>query len=145
MGAWTHGAKAVFKFDNAAGVLTDISSYLTSVALKSAADQIDKTVKGDRWNVYLVISRDITITLQGHFDGDVNTNILSVFALANLGALGEVALRSWEYGPLGQVAGKPQMLGEAYLTEFNVEATLDTPVNWTAILLVTNGMTIGNY
>jgi hypothetical protein len=64
------------KIDNAAGTLTDITAYLTSVTINGSQDLIDDTTMGDEEKSFLFGQAGGTVSLAGV----VNTTTFGIFS-----------------------------------------------------------------
>lgn len=135
--AFAHGSKAVFKLDNGAGTLTDISAYVTTVGFAPKADTADVTTLGKTAKEFLAGLRDATISLEGVFDPAVDA-ILDA-------ALGAGATKTFEYGPQGSGTGAVKYTGECICTSYEVSAGVDDAGKFTAELQVSGAVTRGTY
>lgn len=135
--AFTHGKSAVFKLDNSAGTLTDISAYITSVTFDPGADVAETTTLGDSSKEYLAGLKDATLTIEGKFDPSADVVIFA--------ALGTATTRTFEYGPEGGTTGKIKYSGETIGTAYSVSSGLDDASTFTATLQVTAGVTSGTF
>lgn len=117
---------AVFKLDNVAGTLTDLSAYLTGVSLSQSGAIFDVTPLGRTWRDKLRGMDDLEITLSGIYDPAPGS------ILFNLGTA--TASSSWEFYPQGTASGKQKYSGEAYVTAFSPPANLDEGITFSATL-----------
>lgn len=134
---FSHGSRAVFKLDNAAGTLTDITIYITSISFPWSADTAEVTTLGKASKIYLAGLKDATISLEGVYDPAV-AQILQA-------ALGATSTKTFEFGPQGSSAGSPKLTGECIGTSFEVTTPVDGPATWSAELQVTDDITVTTY
>lgn len=134
---FTHGSKAVFKLDDAAGTLTDISAYITSVSFPRNADTVEVTTLGDTDKEYIAGLKDATISIEGIFDPAID----AIFDAA----LGASATKSFEYGPQGSTTGNVKYTGECICTSYEPETGVDGAGTFSAELQVSGVITRGTY
>ncbi len=130
----TLGVNQVFKLDNSAGALVDLSQYITSVdGLPGEADLQDVTTFGAAGRRWLPGLRAAEITVEGVWDAAVD---------AHFGALvGHANTQTFEYGPEGGAAGKVKYTGECRVAEYSASGGVGEPVSWSARLVVDGGVT----
>lgn len=133
----SHGSKAVFKLDDASGVLTDISQYITSITFSPSADTNEVTTLGDTSKEYIAGLKDATISIEGIFDPAVD-EILNA-------ALGSESTKSFEYGPQGETTGNVKYTGECICTSYEVETGVDGAGTFSADFQVSGTITRGTY
>ena len=134
--AFVHGKDTVFKLDNSAGTLTDLSIYVTSSGLPREVDTHEVTAYGKSAKVYIAGLSDATIPLEGKWDATLDAHMN--------GIVGGVS-RSWEWGPEGSATGKVKYSGECFLTSYESEAPVDGEVTWSADMQVTDTITRGTW
>lgn len=134
---FTHGSKAVFKLDDSAGTLTDISAYITSVSVSRNADTVEVTALGDTDKEYIAGLKDATISIEGIFDPTVD----AIFDAA----LGASATKSWEYGPQGSAVGSVKYTSECICTSYEPETGVDGAGTFSAELQISGAVTRGTY
>ena len=134
--AFVHGKDTVFKLDNSAGTLTDLSAYITSSGLPREVDTHDVTVYGKSAKVYIAGLSDATIPLEGKWDATLDAHMN--------GIVGGVS-RSWEWGPEGSASGKVKYSGECLLTSYESNAPVDGEVTWSGEMQVTDTITRGTW
>ena len=137
--AFSHGKNAIFKVDNAAGTLTDISAYLTDVSLPRSIETAETTTFGVTGGAktYVTGLNDSTITTSGKFDPTVDAHLV--------GILGQEATVSFEYGPTGSAVGKIKFTGEAIVTKYDLASPVGDVVTFSMDLQVTGAVTRGTY
>jgi predicted secreted protein len=137
--AFSHGKNAVFKVDNAAGTLTNISTYLTDVSLPRSIETAETTtfaVTGGS-KTYVTGLNDATITTSGKFDPTVDAHLV--------GIIGQDATVSFEYGPTGSDTGKVKFTGECILTKYDLASPVGDVVTFSADFQISGQVTRGTY
>ena len=137
MPTFRHGKSTVFKVDNAAGSLTDISNTLTDVGFPQTVDTAETSTFGSSAKSYVVGLTDSTLSVSGNFDATVDAHLA--------GVLGQAASLSFEYGPEGSTAGYVKYTGEAYLTSYEKSGAIGDVVSYSAEFQVTGAITRGTY
>lgn len=130
--AFSHGKDTVFKVDNAAGALTDISAFLRSVSFPETLETAEVTVFGKASKEYIVGLKDSTLSIEGKWDPTPDAHLS--------GILGASATKTFEYGPEGSAVGKVKYTGEAILTAYNKDSPLDDAAGFTAEFQVTGNV-----
>jgi predicted secreted protein len=129
--AFVHGKVAVFKIDNSAGSLTDISAYCDNVDFPLTADTAEVTTFGDDFKDYIPGLRDGTISISGSFDATVDALLAGILLKAG----------TYEFGPAGGAGGAIRYTGEAICTAYNVSAPVGDKVSFSAEFQATGTMT----
>jgi predicted secreted protein len=137
MPTFRHGKSTVFKVDNAAGTLTDISNTLTDVSFPQSVETAETTSFGSSAKTYIVGLSDSTISVSGNFDATVDAHLAAI--------LGQAATVSFEYGPEGSTAGQVKYTGEAILTSYEKSGAVGDVVTYSTELQVTGAVTRGTY
>lgn len=137
MPTFRHGKSTVFKVDNAAGTLTDISNTLTDVSFPQSVETAETTSFGSSAKTYIVGLSDSTVSASGNYDATVDAHLALI--------LGQAATVSFEYGPEGSTAGQVKYTGEAILTSYEKSGAVGDVVTYSAELQVTGAVTRGTY
>ena len=137
MPTFRHGKSTVFKVDNAAGTLTNISDTLTDVSFPQSVDTAETSSFGSSAKSYVVGLSDSTLSVAGNFDATVDAHLA--------GILGQAASVSFEYGPEGSTNGFVKYTGEAYLTSYEKSGAIGDVVTYSAEFQVTGAITRGTY
>jgi hypothetical protein len=137
MPTFRHGKSTVFKVDNAAGSLTDISNTLTDVGFPQSVDTAETSTFGSSAKSYVVGLTDSTLSVSGNFDATVDAHLAAI--------LGQSASVSFEYGPEGSTAGYVKYTGEALLTSYEKSGAIGDVVSYSAEFQVTGAITRGTY
>ena len=137
MPTFRHGKSTVFKVDNNAGSLTDISNTLTDVSFPQSVDTAETSAFGSSAKSYIVGLTDSTLSISGNFDATVDAHLAAV--------LGQAASLSFEYGPEGSTAGFVKYTGEALLTSYEKSGAIGDVVTYSAEFQVTGAITRGTY
>lgn len=135
--AFVHGKDSVFKIDNAAGSLTNISTYVKDCSLAQSVDVPETSTFGDNAKTFITGLSSATFSINGLFDPTVNTVLA--------GITGSSTTKSFEYGPAGSTAGLPKYTGEAILTSYGVSGDVSDAVQFTAEFQITGAVTLGTY
>jgi hypothetical protein len=131
-------AKAsVFKLDNAAGTLTDISAYVDSVSgIANTTDMLETTTFGATSKSYIGGLRNgDTISVAGKWDATLNTQVTAL--------LGASSTSTFEYHPAGTGTGTPKVSGECLVSNYEVSSSVADLVTFTISLQITGNVTWG--
>jgi hypothetical protein len=137
MPTFRHGKSTVFKVDNAAGTLTNISDTLTDVSFPQSVDTAETSTFGSSAKSYVVGLSDSTLSVSGNFDATVDAHLAAV--------LGQSASLSFEYGPEGSTNGFVKYTGECILTSYEKSGAIGDVVTYSAEFQVTGAITRGTY
>ena len=137
MPTFRHGKSTVFKVDNAAGTLTDISNTLTDVSFPQSVDTAETSAFGSSAKSYVVGLSDATLSVSGNYDATVDAQLAAV--------LGQAASLSFEYGPEGSTAGQVKYTGESILTSYEKSGAIGDVVTFSAEFQITGAVTRGSY
>lgn len=137
MPSFKHGKSAVFKVDNAAGALTNISDTLNSVSFPREAETLETTSFGSSDRSYVIGFKNATVSVEGSFDATVDTHLAAI--------LGQEASVSFEYGPEGSTASSTKYTGEAFMTSYETSAGVGDIVSYSAEFQITGAITRGVY
>jgi len=121
-----HGSKLVFKLDNQAGTLKDISSYVKSVdGLPAEIEMNDVTcggAVGHQWFRGLP-SGDIKIECVFDDTADSAWDVIKDFK-------SDTTPRSFEYGPAGSTSGYVKITGECVIKSCPLSAKSTDPLTF---------------
>ena len=137
MPTFRHGKSTVFKVDNNAGSLTDISNTLTDVSFPQSVDTAETSAFGSSAKSYVVGLTDATLSVSGNFDATVDAHLAAI--------VGKADSVSFEYGPEGSTAGFVKYTGEALLTSYEKSGAIGDVVTYSAEFQVTGAITRGAY
>lgn len=137
MPTFRHGKSTVFKVDNNAGSLTDISNTLTDVSFPQSVDTAETSAFGASAKSYVVGLSDATLSVSGNFDATVDAHLAAI--------VGKADSVSFEYGPEGSTAGFVKYTGEALLTSYEKSGAIGDVVTYSAEFQVTGAITRGTY
>jgi predicted secreted protein len=137
MPTFRHGKSTVFKVDNAAGTLTDISNTLTDVSFPQSVETAETTSFGSSAKTYIVGLTDSTISVSGNWDATVDAHLAAI--------LGQAATVSFEYGPEGSTSTYIKYSGEAIVTSYEKSGAIGDVVSYSAELQVTGAVTRGTW
>lgn len=135
--AFVAAKSSVFKLDNAAGSLTDISAYVDSVGgIANTTDMLETTTFGSASKTFIGGLRNgDTISVSGKWDSTLNTQITAL--------LGATTSSTWEYHPAGTTAGLPKVSGECFVTSYEVSSAVADLVTFSMSLQITGAVTHG--
>ena len=137
MPTFRHGKSTVFKVDNNAGSLTDISNTLTDVSFPQSVDTAETSAFGSSAKSYIVGLTDSTLSISGNFDATVDAHLAAI--------VGKADSVSFEYGPEGSTAGFVKYTGEALQTSYEKSGAIGDVVTYSAEFQVTGAITRGTY
>ena len=137
MPTFRHGKSTVFKVDNNAGSLTDISNTLTDVSFPQSVDTAETSAFGASAKSYIVGLTDSTLSISGNFDATVDAHLAAI--------VGKADSVSFEYGPEGSTATFVKYTGEALLTSYEKSGAIGDVVTYSAEFQVTGAITRGAY
>ena len=137
MPTFRHGKSTVFKVDNNAGSLTDISNTLTDVSFPQSVDTAETSAFGSSAKSYVVGLSDATLSVSGNFDATVDAHLAAI--------VGKADSVSFEYGPEGSTATFVKYTGEALLTSYEKSGAIGDVVTYSAEFQVTGAITRGAY
>ena len=137
MPTFRHGKSTVFKVDNNAGTLTDISNTLTDVSFPQSVDTAETSAFGASAKSYIVGLTDATLSVSGNYDATVDAHLAAI--------VGQAASVSFEYGPEGSTAGFVKYTGEAILTSYEKSGAIGDVVSYSAEFQVSGAITRGTY
>lgn len=131
------GKNSVFKLDNSAGSLQDLSAYITDISgINNTTAMIDTTTLGDASLEYTPGLRNgDTITLNGNYDATPNTHFTAL--------LGQSTSSTFEYSPAGTTASLPKVSGECFITSYALNSAVADVVKFTVTLQITGAVTWG--
>lgn len=137
------GNKLVFKLDNAAGTLVDLSQYITRCSIPVVQDTHDtNTADGSSHKTSMLgLKGGAEFTVDFLFHDDLFTHIAAVYNLST------GASQSYEYGPNTSTAGKAKFSGECFLKTWSPDSPGGTgaPTTMTATFQQHGTQTIGTW
>lgn len=136
--AFSHGKDAVVKFGTVGvpGTATDISQYVTSVALPRAADVAETSTLGDASKNYIAGMKDGTVTVEGRFDPTVDTHLAGILGVNGI---------AFEVGPAGSGSGSPKYTGTCICQSYEVSMDVGDAVGFSADFQISGDVTRGTY
>lgn len=117
------------------GVLTNITTYCTSVNLDISSNAIDVSTLGTAWRSSVKGMSAATLALAGISDPYMGTLLLYQAT--------QTTSISFEWYPQGSASGKEKVSGELVMTGAPRSAALDDAVQWSANYTVTGPLTLG--
>lgn len=142
--AFSHGKGGAFRLDNAAGSLTDISTYLDDISFPQTVETGETTTfqSPGSAKTYVVGLRDTTLSLSGRYDPTIDALLSGVIEAQESGTL---ATASFEFGPAGSASSAIRYTGEAIVTSYDMTTPVGDVVTFTAELQVTGPVTRGTF
>jgi hypothetical protein len=140
--AFKHGKATVFKMDNSAGSLTDLSAYMDEVGFPRETEAAETTTFGKQDKTYIVGLSDSSFSCSGKADVTCDGVIEGARAALSAGTIDTV---SFEYGPSGSATGQPKYSGEALITSYEQSSPVGDVVTFSLALQVTGVVTRGTW
>lgn len=135
---FVHGKVSVFKLDNSAGSLQDLSAYCDSVDFPQTLETAEVTTFGDNAKEYIVGLADSTLSVSGSWDPTLDAHMSGVLAAM---AAGTQTTATFEYGPEGSAATKVKYTGECIITSYSGASAVADKVTFSAEFQVTGAVT----
>ena len=128
-------------YDNAAGSLTDVTPYVTSVAgVDLVRASLDTTSLNDAaMTAILGLKGGQTVTLSGNYHGTMHTQMIAIEALTT------GATQTIRYSPAGTGATAPFVSVETILESYTISSATNGLVTYTATLKATGAATTGTH
>lgn len=139
-----HGSKGVFKIDDAAGTLRDISIYVDDLQLSRKFDTPETTGEGGTTaKTFIVGLQEADITIKGTWDNTATTGSETVLGSdANAGGqLTAGGTLSFEVDPAGTAVGTIKYTGECWMTQYDQSAPINNRVSFSAQFKVSGAVT----
>lgn len=133
MPTFRHGRNTVFKVQDAANTLTDISPVLKDVSLPISADTPETTAFGSTNKTYVIGIKDGRFSCSGMYDATVDALLSGIF--------GFETARTFEYGPEGSTTGRVKYTGSVFLTSYSVSGSVADMVAASCEFQVTGALT----
>lgn len=126
--AAVHGKGSLFKLDNAAGVLTDISTYVTSVGLDMPIDEAETTTLGQNNKTFIQGLKSGTISLECNYDATFDAFLNGI----------EFLTGTFNYLPAG--AAGVVYSGECFITSIGMPTSVGDVVKISVALRITGAV-----
>jgi len=110
----TAGWRLVFKLDNAAGTLTDITAKLNDFSFPQTAGTEEATTFGDDSQEFISTLKGATIDIAGDWDSTIDEHLFGIRGLD--------ATQTFEYFPTGEASGNVKYSGECRLTSYEISS-----------------------
>ena len=131
------GKGAVWKIDDSAGTLRDISGDVSSVDFPEEVGTAETTGLGASARSFIPTLKGATASVQGFFNSAATTGSDTVLS----GLVGLATSSTFEFGPEGSATGKIRYTGESYVTRYQKSAPVDGVVSFSLDLQVTGAVT----
>lgn len=113
--AFSHGSKAVFKIQNAAGVSTDITVYLDDITLPRSVDTAETTTLGKLSKTRIAGLKDASLSGEGPYDPVIDALLDGILGM----------LRTFEFHPAGTATGTVKYSGSCIVTGYDPGSAVD--------------------
>lgn len=133
------GHLTTIQYDNSAGALQNISTYVNSVSgLDLSRATLDSTAFGDSAQAFVLgLKQNGQVSLSGDFDATLDTQMTGIEALTT-GATQTIKV---SFGGTG--SGTKYVQVETLLASYSVSAAVGDKVTWSASLQRTGAVTVG--
>jgi hypothetical protein len=127
------GHKMVFKLDNAAGTLVDLSQYSPKGSLGVSQETYDTTTcDGSASRGFMLgLKGGDEFTIDFLYHNTLETHLQAVYALTT------GVSQTYEYGPEGLTGGTPKYTGECYLMRYQLDNAVGGPATMNATFKMT--------
>jgi len=129
----TAGRKLVFKLDNSAGTLTDITAKLNDFSFPQTVGTEETTTFGDESQEFISTLKGATIDFVGDWDPTIDEHLF--------GILGLDTTLTFEYYPTGTASGGVKYWGECRLTSYEISSPVGGKISFSASLQITGDVT----
>ena len=133
------GHKYVFKLDNAAGALQNLSQYSPKGAIGISQETYDTTTadgSASRGSMLGLKGGD-EFTIEFLYHATLEAHLSAVYALTT------GVSQTYEYGPDTETAGKPKYTGECFLMRYQLDNAVGGPATMNATFKMTGAQTRG--
>lgn len=137
--ATAHGKSFVFKLDDAATTLRQLTGVSKVTGLPGGYPTDDVTASGDAGGKTVVGLPDNSFSLEGPYDNTADTGSHTVIS----GLPGLSTTQSFEYSPLGTATSYPKYTGECRCTSYVVDADVKSALRYKADFHVEGAVTLG--
>jgi hypothetical protein len=137
--AFNHSKLTVFKIDNAAGAIQDISTYCNMVDFPQELDEVETTTFGATSRTYVPGFADLKVKVGGNWDPTLDGILAGVYAAFRAGTITSVTL---EYGPAGSTGGYVKKSAEAVMLSYGTKNDIKGVTEWDMELHVTGAVTV---
>ncbi len=138
--AFVHGRITVFKLEDAAEAMQDLTSYSPKVDFSRVQELLDVTTFGNTSKVWLPGYKDgDDITVELIYDPTPAAQLNAIMALTT------GATQGFEYGPEGSASGKVKYSGECFLMSFKVNSAVNAATTISVTLRKSGAVTVGTY
>jgi hypothetical protein len=129
----TAGRKLVFKLDNSAGALTDITSKLNDFSFPQTVGTEESTTFGDESQEFIATLKGATIDISGDWDSEIDSHLFGIQGLD--------ATQTFEYYPTGESSGNVKYSGECRITSYEISSPVGGKISFSASLQITGDLT----
>lgn len=136
---FSHGSRGRLFIDSAAGVETEVSSYITETGLSNELDVADVSALGDNHKKSITGLADGGFELSGHFDPTAAALFIDLTRAGQTGGVGT----QFKYFPQGSASGKVYFDGTAICTSFSTTTGIGDAAAFTSAFKVNGEPTFG--
>lgn len=136
--AFVHGKNTVFKLDNAAGTIVDLTAYFTSVEVPFDQESHETTTFGASAKTFIPGLSESSISFEANFDTVLDTHLSAVKSAISAGTL---ATCSFEYHPAGTTTGTPKYVGEIAVITYSISSGVGDLITLSGEAQVTGAVT----
>ena len=130
--AFSHGSLATLEIDPDRGsAYTDVSEYLNEAGLEVDIDTAETTTLGNTAKTYIPGLEDGTFELSGLYEPTIDALLDSC----------KRVIVTFRYRPAGAGTGLPEFTGEAVLSSYGIETTVEDAATIEAEFQVTDAIT----
>ena len=136
-----YAANHVFKIDNAAGTLKDLTAHVTRVTgLPGRKDMVDITTFGNSGHKWKPTLENVAFSVEGIYDDTDTSGPNDILGGARADTTPSTL--SFEYYPNTTTAGKPKYSGECYIENYEEPTDVNSVALWRADFRVDGVVTI---
>lgn len=136
-----HGKDQYLAIEDSASItLRDISPFIDSVDFDRQVDLAESTTVGAEDKVYIPGLSGAGLEIAGKYDDTATVGPTLLY-----GDLAAKVLVGFEFGPLGNLPGKPKYSGNGFVERFRVSAPLEGVIKFSATFRVDGPVTSGAF
>lgn len=140
--AFKPGYLGHFSLDNAAGSLTNLSSYFDSVDYTYSVESLDVSPFGTAAKSFIPgLQGGDTITISGPYDVTAYSHVTALLAAQTAGT----ASHSYQWGPGGSVASQAKITGECLVSSLTPPSTVGGRAEFSVTLQLTGAATFSTF
>lgn len=133
MPTFRHGKNTFFSITDSGDVVRDISNALRDISFPRQADTAETTAFGSTVKTYVIGIPGASFSISGMFDATNDGYLQGIYGLE--------AARAFVYGPEGSVATRIKFTGSCFLTNYQIQGTVNDMVSASCEFQVTGAIT----